>query len=83
MRATRLTQGCQFTPERSEGSEVTKVRKSPFDVYPILFFKRSVAKLDEIRAAYIIFQAVSVFTVKFSLSFFMLFFFGLFFSPYL
>ena len=57
MRGTRLTHAYYFTPERSEGAELTQVRKSRSHVYRILFFKTSAARLDEIRVPYIIFKA--------------------------
>ena len=37
------------------GTRLTQVRKSGSHVYRILFFKTSAARLDEIRAGYIIF----------------------------
>ena len=37
------------------GTRLTQVRKLRSHVYRILFFKMSVARLDEIRVAYIIF----------------------------
>ena len=36
-------------------AELTQVRKLRSHVYRILFFKRSAARLDEIRVAYILF----------------------------
>ena len=37
------------------GTRLTQVRKLRSHVYRILFFKRSAARLDEIRVAYILF----------------------------